>query len=151
MSVALRMPSWTTVRGCAAVAALALTTVASAAPSWAETSPGRRGSRIGTLSGTVSVHAAGQTKWIAAVSERALVSGDGVWTQPARAPGRGRGAAFELQEQTQLELANLTGVDAALRLVQGALDVTVPSFGPGETWQVDTPRGAVRLMQPGSS
>src|SRR5581483_1802261 len=135
MSVASRRWSWKSLQGGAAVAALVLASAASLADE-APTGPGDRAGRIGTLSGTVSVHGAGQTRWIAAVSERALVSGDGVWTQPgARAKVElGRGA-FELQEQTQIEVANLTGVDAELKLVQGALGVTVPSFGPGETWQ----------------
>jgi hypothetical protein len=139
------------VRGCAAVALLALVSAGSLADEGPGERPGDRAGRIGALSGTVSVHAAGQSRWIAAVSERALVSGDGVWTQPgARAKVELGRAAFELKEQTQLEFANVTGGDAELKLVQGALDVTVPSFGPGESWQVDTPRGAVRLMQPGS-
>ncbi len=154
MLVASRASSWSVVRGCAAITALALISAASLAdegPTGPGDRPGDRSGRIGALSGTVSVHAAGQTRWIAAVSERALVSGDGVWTQPgARAKVELGRAAFELQEQTQVEVTNLTGVDAELKLVQGALGVTVPSFGPGETWQVDTPRGAVRLMQPGS-
>ncbi|MBV8169904.1 MAG: hypothetical protein JO021_24170 [Alphaproteobacteria bacterium] len=154
MLVASRASSWSVVRGCAAVVALALASAASLAdegPTGPGDRPGDRAGRIGMLSGTVSVHAAGQSRWIAAVSERALVSGDGVWTQPgARAKVEFGRAAFELQEQTQVEVATLTGVDAELKLVQGALGVTVPSFGPGESWQVDTPRGAVRLMQPGS-
>lgn len=143
MSVASRMPAWFS--GCAAIAALAL---GAATPSLADEP---RTGRIGSLSGTVSVHTAGQTKWIAAVSERALAPGDGVWTQPgARARVELGGAAIELQEQTQLELAHVTALDAALRLVQGTLDVRVAAFGPGESWQVETPRGSVRLMQPGS-
>src|SRR5258706_11088876 len=138
MLVASRASSWSVVRGGAAITALALISAASLAdegPTGPGDRPGDRSGRIGALSGTVSVHAAGQTKWIAAVSERALVSGDGVWTQPgARARVELGRAAIELQEQTQLELAHVSPVDAALRLVQGALELALPSFGPGETW-----------------
>src|SRR4051812_49101428 len=115
MSVASGRWSWKSLQGCAAVAALVLASAASLAdegPAGPGDRPGDRSGRIGALSGTVSVHAAGQTRWIAAVSERALVSGDGVWTQPgARAKVELGRAALELQEQTQLEVANLTGVD----------------------------------------
>src|SRR5689334_14322816 len=101
------------VRGCAAVALLALVSAGSLADEGPGERPGDRAGRIGALSGTVSVHAAGQSRWIAAVSERALVSGDGVWTQPgARAKVELGRAAFELKEQTQLEFANVTGGDA---------------------------------------
>jgi len=109
-----------------------------------------RAARIGALSGMVSAHGAGQTQWLAAVSDRALAPGDDVWTQPgAQARLELGGAAVALQEKTQIELVVLTRVDAEFRLVQGAVELAVPGFGPGESCQIDTPRGAVRIMQPG--
>ena len=106
--------------------------------------------RIAGLSGTVSVHASGQSQWVAAVAERALATGEGLWTQPG---GSARlalgGAAIELREKTQLELASLSATDAELRLVQGALDLRVPGLAGGATYQIDTPRGAVRVMLAG--
>ncbi|HUA51629.1 MAG TPA: hypothetical protein VMB81_05665 [Candidatus Sulfotelmatobacter sp.] len=106
--------------------------------------------RIAGLSGTVSVHGSGQSQWLAAVAERALATGEGLWTQPG---GSARlalgGAAVELREKTQLELASLSATDAELRLVQGALDLRVPGVAGGATYQIDTPRGAVRVMLAG--
>jgi hypothetical protein len=109
-----------------------------------------RAGRIGALSGTVSAHGAGQTQWLAAVSDRALAPGDGVWTQPgAQARLELGAAAVALQEKTQVELVALTGADAELRLIQGAIELAVPGIGRGESYQIDTPRGVVRVMQPG--
>jgi hypothetical protein len=109
-----------------------------------------RTAHIGALSGTVSTRGAGQTQWLAAVSDRVLAPSDGVWTQPgAQARLELGAAAVSLREQTQVELVGLTGVDAELRLIQGTIEVTVTGLGRGESCQIDTPRGAMRVMQPG--
>ena len=107
-------------------------------------------SRIAGLSGTVAVHGSGQSQWLAAVAERALAAGEGVWTEPgAKARLEVGAAAVELGEKTQLELAAVDGRDAELRLVQGALDLSVPGLARGASYQIDTPRGAVRVMLAG--
>ncbi|MBI3515820.1 MAG: FecR domain-containing protein [Proteobacteria bacterium] len=134
-----------------AVACLLMLAAAGAHAGEADAVAPGRDSRISELAGTVSVHVPGQTtQWGVAVVDRVMASGEGLWTQPG---GRARlalgGAAVELQEQTQLELANLTGLDTELRLVQGAIGVTVPRLGPGESYQVDTPRGILRIMLAG--
>ena len=123
----------------------------SAGPGWAvDAASPERSARIGELSGTVSTHGAGQTQWLAAVSDRMLALGDGVWTQPgARARLEFGAVAVALQEQTQVDLVVLTGSDTQLRLVQGTVELTVPALAAGESCQVDTPRGALRVMQPG--
>jgi len=88
--------------------------------------------RISALSGTVSVHATGQERWSAAVVERKLASGEGLWTQPgAQASVMLGAAALELPEQTQIEITNLSAVDTEFRLVQGALGLSVPKLGRG--------------------
>jgi hypothetical protein len=123
----------------------------SAGPGWAAdaASPERR-ARIGELSGTVSAHGAGQTQWLVAVSDRMLAPGDGVWTQPgARARLEFGSVGVALQEQTQVDLVVLTGSETQLRLIQGTVELAVPALGAGESCQVDTPRGALRVMQPG--
>ena len=123
----------------------------SAGPGWAvDAASPERSARIGELSGTVSAHGAGQTQWLAAVSDRMLAPGDGVWTQPgARARLELGAVGVALQEQTQVDLVVLTGSDTQLRLIQGTVEVAVPALGAGESCQVDTPRGALRVMQPG--
>jgi ferric-dicitrate binding protein FerR (iron transport regulator) len=138
--------------GCAVACLVALASAGRAADDGPNASA--RAARIGALSGTVSVHGAesgpGKAQWLAAVTDRVLAPGDGLWTQPgAHASLELGGAAVELQEKTQIELAGLSAVDAELRLVQGAVELRLPAFGPGESYQIDTPRGAVRVMQPG--
>jgi hypothetical protein len=125
--------------------------VMSAGTGWAgDAAAPERTARIAALSGTVSTHGAGQTQWMAAVSQRVLKPGDGLWTQPgAEARLELGGGAVALKEQTQVELVGLSGSDAELRLIQGIVELTVPALGSGESCQIDTPRGALRVMQPG--
>jgi ferric-dicitrate binding protein FerR (iron transport regulator) len=132
--------------GCAAACL-----IVSAGAGWAEDAAApERSARIGALSGTVSARGAGQSQWLAAVTDRVLAAGDGVWTQPgAQAQLELGGGAVALQEKSQLELVVLSGVDTELRLVQGEIELTVPSLGAGEHCQIDTPRGVVRVMQSG--
>ncbi len=135
--------------GCAAACLLALAGPGRAAEPDTESAADRAG-RITELTGKVTVHGAGENQWQAAAAERALEAGAGVWTQPGASARLQVGSAeVELQEKTQAELATLSRQDAELRLVQGTLRLTVPGMAPGESYQIATPRGTVRVMLAG--
>ncbi len=134
--------------GCAVAWLLALAAPGRAGETAAD--PAAPVGRIVAVSGAVSVHGPEQTQWSAAEVERTVAPGEGLWTQPgARATVTLGGAQLGLEEKTQVELANLTDQDTEVRLVQGAIDLRVPAIARGESYQVDTPRGAVRLMLAG--
>jgi len=106
--------------------------------------------RLGSLSGTVSVRSAGQPQWRPASADRQLAPGDDVWTQPgAQAKLEFGGAAVALQEKTQIQVGALSTTDTEFRIVQGALEFSVPALGRGESYQIQTPRGVMRVMQAG--
>jgi hypothetical protein len=108
------------------------------------------GARIGSLGGTVSVRGAGQPQWRPAAAERQLAPGDDLWTQPgAQAKLELGHAAVALQEKTQVQVGTLSGTDTEFRIVQGALELSVPALGRGESYQIQTPRGVMRVMQAG--
>jgi hypothetical protein len=98
----------------------------------------------------VSVRSAGQPQWRPAAAERQLAPGDDLWTQPgAQAKLELGSAAVALQEKTQVQVGALSANDTELRIVQGALEVAVPAIGRGESYQIQTPRGVMRVMQAG--
>ncbi len=111
--------------------------------------PGRVG-RIARLEGTVSSHGAGATQWTPAVLNFPVSSGDALWTQPqAQADLQVGDSLITLADSTELDVATLDDRNLLATEPQGALFLDLRDLRPGETYTINTPRGAVQIATPG--
>jgi hypothetical protein len=112
--------------------------------------PPSRVARVSYLQGNVSFLRAGMNQWSQAALNFPATTGDRVYT--------GKGARAELEvgpytvhlwERTDLTITNLNDEIMQLGLEQGSLRVTVGQLPSGQTVEVDTPNGALTLLQEG--
>ncbi|MGD0483460.1 MAG: DUF6600 domain-containing protein [Gemmatimonadales bacterium] len=112
--------------------------------------PPARMARIGFVSGSVSFQPSGDTAWSAATLNYPMTTGDRVYAD--------RGARAELQigsvvvraaDQADLTVTDLTDQFLQLGLTQGTIRVSVYQLAPGDSVEVDTPHGALTLLDVG--
>jgi hypothetical protein len=108
--------------------------------------------RIGRLSlviGPVSFRPATLDEWAEAVPNYPLTSGDTLWTdRAARAEVQVGSATARLGADTSFGVLDLDDRIAQFRVTQGSVALTVDDVS-GDSFEVDTPNGAVSLAQPG--
>jgi hypothetical protein len=116
-----------------------------------EGNPPGRVARLSYVDGNVSFQAAGDTGWGAATLNYPVTTGDRVYTdQGARAELEVGPFAVRLSEATDLTMANLTDQLMQLGLGQGTVSVSIYDLPPGNSVEIDTPNGALTLLQSGS-
>jgi hypothetical protein len=99
--------------------------------------------------GPVSFRPATLDDWGDAVPNYPLTSGDSLWTDRAgRAEVQLGGAAVRLGADTSFGVLNLDDRMAQFRVTQGSVALTVDDMS-GDQFEIDTPNGAVSLLQPG--
>jgi len=112
--------------------------------------PSSRVARIGLLSGGVSFQPSGDTAWSAATLNYPMTMGDRIYAD--------RGARAELQvgavtvragDLADLTLTDLTDQLLQLGLTQGTIRLSVYQLDPGDSIEVDTPHGAMTVLEPG--
>jgi hypothetical protein len=112
--------------------------------------PPERVARISFIGGPVSFRPASLDEWSVASVNYPLTIDDHLWTD--------RGARTELQlgssvvrvaPFSELSVLNLDDQTAQLRLTQGTVSVRIRSLADTEVFEIDTPSGAVSLVQPG--
>jgi hypothetical protein len=114
-----------------------------------EDPPGRVG-RLSLLTGGVSLHAPGQEDWAAATVNFPVTAGEALWTDPgAMAEIEVGSTAIRLGGATELEIGRLDDRRLEATLDQGEINIRLMRLEPDEVFDVLTPRGAVRLQQPG--
>nr|WP_321984501.1 DUF6600 domain-containing protein [uncultured Lichenicoccus sp.] len=112
--------------------------------------PPDRVGRLARLDGTVSTHGPGATQWTPAVLNFPFTSGDSLWTEPpAQAEIEFGGSAMTLAGSTELDLATVDDRTFNGAEPQGALFLDLRAVRPGETWTLQTPRGAVEIAAAG--
>jgi hypothetical protein len=112
--------------------------------------PPDRVARISYLRGTVSLQPAGENQWSQASLNYPMTTNDRLYTDHgARVELDAGSSAVRLSETTDLTVADLTGTFMQLGLAQGTIRVSVYELPPGNSIEVDTPNGALTLMQPG--
>ncbi|WP_428376710.1 DUF6600 domain-containing protein [Lichenicoccus sp.] len=135
-----------------AAASLLASPLGLAAPARAQAAgdpPGRVG-RLARLDGTVSTHGPDATQWTPAVLNFPFTSGDSLWTEPqAQAEIEIDSSAMTLAASTEFDLATLDDRTFTGSAPQGAVFLDLRDIGPGETWTLDTPRGAVQIAAAG--
>jgi hypothetical protein len=106
--------------------------------------------RIAEVAGTVSFHPAGSQEWQAAAQNYPVTAGSGVWSEPrAHASVDINGARIHLDGASDLEITSVDPQAVQLSVPQGAVFVHVYPGATGQTYEIDTPRGAARIAQPG--
>jgi len=112
--------------------------------------PPARVARLSYLKGNVSLQPSGANDWSQATVNYPLTTGDRVYTdQGSQAELEIGSTAVRLSEATDLTVANLSDQVMQLGLGQGTIRVRVYELAPGESVEVDTPNGALALLQPG--
>jgi hypothetical protein len=112
--------------------------------------PPARVGRLARLEGTISSYPAGSTQWTPAVLNFPFVSGDALWTQPqARADIEVGAMLATLADSTELDLATLDDHTLVASEPQGAVFLDIHDVRPGDTYTINTPRGAVQIAAPG--
>jgi uncharacterized protein DUF6600/FecR-like protein len=116
-----------------------------------ESDPPSRVGRLSFLSGSVSFRPGSVDDWAAATLNYPLTTGDHLWTDAdSRAELTVGTSAIRLAPQSAFGLLALDDRTAQLRLSQGSLNVRLRNLGDDETFEIDTPNGAVTLLRPGS-
>src|SRR5215471_1309998 len=114
-----------------------------------EDPPGRV-ARIRYVQGSVSFEPAGETEWVAAVTNRPVTIGDQVWAdQSSRAELDLGSAVIRMNANTGFSFLNLDDHTTQIQLTQGILDLRVRSLNQGEIFEIDTPNQAFSVNQPG--
>jgi hypothetical protein len=130
--------------------ALTVLTALTAAPSLAQQAPPGRVGRVSFVSGNLAFHTAGQTEWSAAAVNYPVATGASLWTDAeARAEIRIAPDTIDMTSGTELEVVQLDGRVTELSVPQGRIVLHLRRLDQGQSFQIDIPRGAVQLQQPG--
>src|SRR5205814_6514523 len=131
----------------------AVVIAAGLAPSWpavAEEQPPARVGRVSVVDGRLGFHAVGETQWSAAAVNYPVATGGAFWTDPkSRAEIRIGSRTIDLSGNTELDVTKLDQQVMKLGLPQGRIDLRVRQLLEGESIEIDLPRGAVWVLQPG--
>ncbi len=112
--------------------------------------PPVRVARLAQVQGQVSIEPAGVDQWTAATDNYPMSSGDRLYAAgDARAELQFEQTAVRVWHLTDLTITNLTDTITQLGLTQGSLHVRSFGLTPGNTLEIDTPNGAITVVQPG--
>jgi uncharacterized protein DUF6600 len=112
--------------------------------------PPSRVARLSFLKGKVSFLRAGLTQWSEATLNFPVTTGDRIYTEKGAWAELEMGAyTARLGDASDLTVTNLNDQIVQFGLEQGVLRVTVHEFLSGDTVEVDTPNGALTLLQEG--
>src|SRR5579863_8570425 len=127
--------------------------LAIAAPAMAQSGQGDPPARVGRLaqaSGSVSFHAADDNQWQAATLNYPVTSGNSFWTEPGAHAAIDVGAGrIYLDSSTELDIGTLDDQSLVASLAQGIVYMRVPDASNDNPYEIDTPRGAVHITEPG--
>jgi hypothetical protein len=113
--------------------------------------PPSRVARISYVQGEVSFQPSGDTAWSMATVNYPVTTGDRLYTDTAARVELQVGAlAVRLGPSSDFTMTNLTEQLVQLGLAQGTARVTIYSMAPGDSVELDTQRGALFLLQPGT-
>jgi hypothetical protein len=112
--------------------------------------PGRIG-RVSDVTGSVSLLPVGETNWSTASLNYPLTTGDALWADvDARAEVHVGASAVHLAPGTSLAFDAIEDNLIQLRIGQGSVQIRLRELGQDESYEVDTPGGAVLLHVPGT-
>ena len=112
--------------------------------------PPSRVARIAYINGSVSFEPASVDQWSPASLNYTMMTGDNLYTDSgARAALRIGQNSIGLNSGTNFQLVNLSDNVVQTSINSGNLSLHVRHLFDGESWEVDTPNGAVTLLRPG--
>ena len=112
--------------------------------------PPSRVARIAYVTGTVSFEPASVDQWVAASLNYPMTTGDNLYTDNgARAVLRIGRNSIQLDSVTNFQFVNLSDNVVQTSINSGSLSLHVRHLLDGESWEVDTPNGALTLLRPG--
>src|SRR5271165_623908 len=135
--------NWMTALVAAAALMLTFPVVASA-----DEDPSGRVARIRYLQGAVSFQPAGETDWVAAVTNRPMTTGDQLWADAgSRAEVQIGSAMIRVDANTGFSFLNLDDRTVQIQLTDGTLNLRVQRLARDEVFEVDTPNQAFTVNQ----
>src|ERR671938_23580 len=127
---------------------LATASMASAAAPQQE--PPARVGRVAVVAGELGFHGAGETSWSKASLNYPVAAGASFWTDPkSRAELRIGSRSIAMNGNTELAVAKLDQQVMQLALKQGRINLHVRTLLEGESIEIDLPRGAAWILEPG--
>jgi hypothetical protein len=112
--------------------------------------PPARVARLGELQGTVSIEPSGVNDWSAASPNYPVATGDRVYTdRDGRAEVQIGQTVARMWHDTDLTVTNLADNTIQLGLAQGTLRLRTYGLDAQTQVEIDTPNGALTIIQPG--
>jgi hypothetical protein len=112
--------------------------------------PPSRVARLNWISGDVAFQPATVDAWSAATPNYPLTTGDHLFVnQGARAELHIGGSAIRLNENSNFGFLNLNDNIVQMSLNQGSLEIRLRQLDRDDTFEIDTPNGAVTLLRAG--
>lgn len=112
--------------------------------------PPSRVARLNFLNGNVSFRPGNVEDWGAATLNYPLTTGDHLWTdEQAGVEMHVGSAALRLAGATSFAVLNIDDRTTQVSIAQGFMNVRVRHLEDGETFEVDTPNGAIALLRAG--
>jgi hypothetical protein len=132
------------------VSALAALLAVSGIAAAQDADPPSRVARIAYITGSVSFEPASVDGWVDASLNYPMTTGDNLYTDNgARAVLRIGQNAIRLNSGTNFQFVNLSDNVVQTSINAGSLSLRVRHLFDGESWEVDTPNGAVTLLRTG--
>ncbi len=131
------------------------TAIALALPSYAQTpnvvTPPSRVGQVANVSGSVSYNGAGSNgQWVAATANYPLTDGDSLFTQnSSQAAIAIDSSELTLAANTELQINTLDDTSVTATESQGEIFLNLTNVQQGQTYTINTPRGAVTITQNG--
>src|ERR1700761_1695092 len=117
----------------------------------AQDDPPTRVARLNYMNGNVSMEPAGVDDWAPAALNRPFTTGDYIYTDDgAQAELHMDVAVIRMGPQTSFGFLNLGDQTVQMKLTEGDMYVRIRNFSADQVFEVDTPNGAVTLLQNGS-
>jgi hypothetical protein len=112
--------------------------------------PPARVARLNYVSGAVSFRPSNVEEWAAATLNYPMTTGDHLWTDDGAGAEMHVGStAVRMAGLTAVEFLNLDDQVAQLSLQQGGLNVRLRNLEGDQTFEIDTPHGAILLLRAG--
>jgi len=121
-----------------------------AAPALAQQEPPARVGRVAVVAGELGFHGPGETAWSKGSLNYPVATGESFWTDPkSRAELRIGSRSIAMNGNTEVAIAKLDQQIMQLALKQGRINVRVRTLLESESIEVDLPKGAVWILEPG--
>jgi len=121
-----------------------------ASSAWAQQEPPARVGRVAVVAGELGFHGPGETSWSKASLNYPVAAGESFWTDPkSRAELRIGSRSIAMNGNTEVAVAKLDQQVMQLALKQGRLSVHVRTLLESESIEIDLPKGAVWVLEPG--